>query len=118
MTNKIIHEWLGKCWHESKAMEEFNRNNDCPTSALTCDKCSARTDIFHAADFPDYEHDLNAVREAELKAIEEFGAETYAVAVCRTIRYTIPHAYVELIPFITAPASARASAIVRLLEGR
>lgn len=96
-TNQIIHEWLrGGCAHDA----QFCRAGECIAS---------------------YTSDLNAVREAELKAIEEFGQFKYLDALYLVMFGTVDAQTIvtdlkQRVNMITAPASVRAQAIRKLVE--
>ena len=100
-TNQIIHEWLGKCWHNTVA--------DPSGFGRRCAVCRM-TFWDDQKILPDYENDLNAVREAELKAIEEFGELMYWDELERGLEHP------TTVNAITAPASVRAEAIRNLVE--
>jgi len=118
--NKRIHEWLGKCWHESK---------DTDRSAVTCEKCGSSfgggygfahylPGYGFAHYLPDYTTDLNAVRKAELKCIEEFGRDAYLNAL--TDQVVVLGDFNERdtddLAIATASALTRAQAVCDVLE--
>lgn len=110
-TNQIIHEFLGKCWHDFQNIDELGRE------LMQCSKCSlrhARTSWITLS--PDYENDLNAVREAELKAIEVYGAYRYEAELRAAVTRVWTTEYGPYITFALAPAKTRAEAIRRLIE--
>lgn len=109
--NKRIHEWLGKCWHKADI-------NPDPSFKNICDKCEWNCN-WEDMSFPDYTTDLNAVREAELKCIEEFGAEAYMTALieaqedCEVEGWSGSKLFLVL---IITPADKRAQAVCDVLE--
>lgn len=138
-TNQVIFEWLNPdaCWHEY----DPNRKARIPKQGLVftkyvsneraniCIKCGKDAGIplqvndeplvSTAINVPDYKNDLNAVREAELKAVEVFGGDEYQHQVSRlVIEMDAPPNCPSLgTAAIVAPASVRAEAVRKLIEG-
>ena len=110
--NKRIHEWLGKCWHD---IQEFIEGYKTGRKCIRCNK--SFTLISWKS--PDYTTDLNAVREAELKCIEEFGDEAYMTALieaqedCEVEGWSGSKLFLVL---IITPADKRAQAVCDVLE--
>ena len=113
--NRKIHEWMGKCWHEPKS---------APSKwgwdlIARCSKCDCQ-DAWRGNDFvrPLYTTDLNAVREAELKCIEEFGAEEYLTVLTGQVLafVSFDSAVEEEAAIATATALERAQAVYDVLE--
>lgn len=103
--NRKIHEWLGKCG--------FDPDANFPA---VCAKCGEPN---HRHKTPDCTTDLNAVREAELKCIEEFGDEAYMTALieaqedCEVDGWSGSKLFLVL---IITPADKRAQAVCDVLE--
>lgn len=109
--NKRIHEWLGKCWHD---IQEFIEGYKTGRKCIRCNK--SFTLISWKS--PDYTTDLNAVREAELKCIEEFGAEEYLTVLTGQVLafVSFDSAVEEEAAIATATALERAQAVYDVLE--
>ena len=109
--NKRIHEWLGKCWHD---IQEFIEGYKTGRKCIRCNK--SFTLISWKS--PDYTTDLNAVREAELKCIEEFGRDAYLNAL--TDQVVVLGDFNERdtddLAIATASALTRAQAVCDVLE--
>lgn len=109
--NRAIHEWLGRGedWHEF----------EWEAGESDCQRCSKNI-VDHLDAFPDYTTDLNAVREAELKCIEEFGRDAYLNAL--TDQVVVLGDFNERdtddLAIATASALTRAQAVCDVLEGK
>lgn len=114
--NERIHKWLGRgdCVHEFPTPS--------PNPQLYASWCSRCLYYIHPANTYDYTNDLNAVAEAEAKAVEEFGREQYVYALDCIVNEAeeVKGAYVwssgELINFATATAEQRSKAILSLID--
>lgn len=96
--NRAIHIWMGECWHETHKLTFDERlpvygffgfkRFDLPAFAKICDKCSADIEpmiwnnkLIVANNLRwKYTASLDAVRVAELKAMEVFGYFAFAGA--------------------------------------
>lgn len=110
-TNRAIHQFLGKCWHESAIAKRLKSETfDC----AQCDKCR---EIFSNTDNPDYTTDLNAIREAELKvtATKE-GEVAYSSALAKRIGGCRDKTEWSIV-FATADAKTRTVAVLDVIEG-
>lgn len=103
-TNQVIAEWMGKCSHR-------------PIWNLKCGDCGLNYEPT-----PDYESDLNAVREAELKAVEVFGEVAVAIGLekavneIETAKGICTHDEIVWRSHF-ADSKSRAKAIRKLIEG-
>ncbi len=108
--NKRIHEWLGKCWHESPewdgslASDEFYRT-------YTCSNCGK---LFDDADFgeqanPDYCNSLDLVIPAVRKLPKE---KTYEYRVQLHLEVRCGSEFEA----VNAPALQRAKALVEVID--
>lgn len=141
-TNQVIFEWLNPdaCWHEY----DPNRRAWIPKQGLVFTKCvsNERVNICikcgkdagiplqvndeplvsTAINVPDYKNDLNAVREAELKAVEVFGRDEYIKALeteCEAIALIEELGVISwgdlLYTMVLALAPVRAEAVRKLI---
>lgn len=102
--NKFIHEKiLGKCWHEDGVEPSV-----CRCGAMNCSGYPGDWSDLN----PSYTSDLNALREAELKAVKEKGYPAYieALYLLRKGRLSLP------LWFTLADAPTRAKALVALYQ--
>lgn len=83
--NKTIAQWMGKCWHDFSIRIPI-------ISVPTCKGCGLSISRIAWQHFsnPDYCSDLNAVREAELKFIEDRGVERYSLLLHEEVMKEFP----------------------------
>lgn len=102
--NKLIHEWLGECWHLAARFSESGTHRQW-------DKCVQCKQPVNPPFNPDYFTSLADCWEAQARAIEVFGGDRYIDAVSDIVER--PDGLLNL---LTASAEQRAQAIVNLIR--
>lgn len=111
-TNRVIHAFLGKCWHEWEVV-------DTPQPCLKCGETQNWRGRFIEA-HPKYDADLNLIAEVEKKAIERFGKLRWFIFLSRATGARDADYETISDPMAAASATAfqRATAIKNLIRAQ
>ena len=108
-------EWSGRCVHpESARRSETAEDGNSTDTAYWCELC--KRDYTHRSEqLPDYLHDLNAVRELEVKLCDMTSDEAKGVSLDHYVRILESVAFYEKMGAIGATAAQRCEALLRTI---
>ncbi len=106
--NRIISEYMGRCYHESALAERLHHDFSTWTSTQ-CDKCREIVSASDCLDYTSQDSPRRLLAEVEGKVIAEFGDVKYVYAIDLSIQWD------RSVDLLTATAEERAIAIVRTI---